>query len=77
MTHLHCDEALLRQLAHHSGGEFFREEDIGALAERLKPLSQGKVVESDTVLWRSYWWFVPVILLLVFEWILRKRAGMI
>ncbi|MBM3876053.1 MAG: VWA domain-containing protein [Verrucomicrobia bacterium] len=77
MTHLHCDEALLRQLAHHSGGEFFREEDLGALAERLKPLSQAKVVESDTVLWRSYWWFVPVILLLVVEWVLRKRAGMI
>lgn len=77
MTHLHCDEPLLRQLAHHSGGEHFREEDIGSLAERLKPLSQGKVVESDTVLWRSYWWFVPVMLLLVIEWVVRKRAGML
>jgi hypothetical protein len=35
------------------------------------------VVEGDTVLWQSYWWFLPIILLLTAEWIIRKRVGML
>ena len=77
LTQLNCDEALLRQMASHSGGEFFREEDWGGLVERLKPMSKGKVVESRTILWQSYWWFTTIVLLLVAEWVLRKRAGML
>jgi hypothetical protein len=34
-------------------------------------------VESDTVLWQSYWWFVPIVLLLTIEWIIRERAGLL
>jgi hypothetical protein len=29
------------------------------------------------VLWQSWWWFIPIVLLLTLEWILRKRAGML
>ncbi len=47
------------------------------LVERLSPLSQGKVVESETLLWQSDWWFGAVLLLLTAEWVLRKRAGML
>ena len=32
---------------------------------------------SDTVLWQSYKWFVPLIALLTIEWIIRKRGGML
>ena len=74
---LTCDERLLRQLAFHSGGTYFREEETAALADLLKPLSDGRVIESETVLWQSYWWFVPIALLLTLEWIVRKRAGMV
>jgi uncharacterized membrane protein len=77
LAQIHCDEGLLRQIAAQSGGQFFREEEIKTLVERLKPLSQGRVVESDTALWQSFWWFVPVILLLAIEWFLRKRAGLL
>jgi hypothetical protein len=77
MTELTCDETLLRQIASHSTGDYFREEDSSSLADRLKPLSQGRVVETETVLLRSWWWFLAVILLLTLEWILRKRAGML
>ncbi len=77
MTELTCDETLLRQIAAYSSGDYFREEDSSSLADRLKPLSQGRVVETETVLLRSWWWFIAVILLFTVEWILRKRAGML
>lgn len=77
LTELSCDAALLGRLAETSGGQYFREEDIPELVERLKPLSQGKVVEQETALWKSFWWFGAILLLLGLEWILRKRAGML
>ncbi len=77
LAQLNCDEELLRQLAFHSGGQYFREEDIGGLAERLQPMSEGRIIESETVLWQSYWWFGPLVLVLAMEWFLRKRAGML
>jgi len=76
LAELHCNEALLRQLAANSGGRYCREEELGTLLERLKPLSQGRIIESETVLWQSWWWFGAVMLLLALEWGLRKRAGM-
>ncbi|NBV24264.1 MAG: VWA domain-containing protein [Proteobacteria bacterium] len=77
LAELNCNEPLLRELASISGGRYYREEELGALVERLKPLSQGRVVESETVLWQSWWWFGAVMLLLALEWALRKRAGML
>lgn len=76
MAAVACDEDLLRTLASESGGWYFREEDIAGLEERLRPLSEGKIVETETLLWQSYWWFVPLVVLLATEWALRKKAGM-
>jgi hypothetical protein len=75
LIQLSLDEALLRKMSALSGGEYLREENINRLADLLAPMSEGRVIESDTVLWQSYWWFVPLILLLTIEWIIRKRAG--
>ncbi|MFV1965867.1 MAG: hypothetical protein ACC628_10620 [Pirellulaceae bacterium] len=72
-----CHVDLLRELASASGGAFLREEEIGELPELLRPLSSGHVVESDTLLWQSYWWFSTMIALLAVEWFLRKRAGLL
>lgn len=72
-----CNEALLQQMAAESGGTYLREEHIGQLAELLRPLSNGRIVESETLLWQSYWWFAAIILLLTLEWFLRKRAGLL
>ena len=77
LTQLSLNEELLRQMSAASGGEYLREENIDRLADLLAPISQGRVVESDTVLWQSYWWFLPVVLLLTVEWIIRKRVGML
>ena len=77
LTQLSLNEELLRQMSAASGGQYLREEDLGRLPELLAPMSQGRIVESDTVLWQSYWWFVPIVLLLTVEWIIRKRVGML
>ncbi len=71
------NEQLLQKMAQQSGGRYYREEDLGQLLKMLEPLSHGKIVESETQLWRSYWWFIPIVLLFTFEWVLRKRAGML
>ncbi len=77
LAQLHADEQLLREMAFHSGGEYYREEEASRLLKRLEPLSDGKILETETVLWQSWWWFMPLIVLLTLEWALRKRAGMI
>ena len=64
-------------LAEASGGSYVREEDIGRLPELLGPLSSGRVVESETLIWQSYWWFAAIVILVTTEWLLRKRAGLL
>ena len=71
-----ANESLLKQMAEQSGGVYLREEEIDQLPELLSPLSSGRVIESETLLWQSYWWFTPIVLLLTIEWFLRKRAGL-
>ena len=77
MDQLNCDEALLVKVAEMTGGEYLSEERGNELIDLLRPLSRGKIIESDTLIWQSYWWFVPIILLLSIEWWLRKRVGLI
>ena len=77
MSETAANEGLLRQLADASGGRFLREEDLGRLPKLLSPFSGGRVEEGDTSLWDSYWWFAVMLILLTFEWDLRKRAGLL
>ena len=72
-----CNGDLLEGMALASGARFLREEQIGRLPELLSPLTSGRVVESDTLLWQSYWWFAAIVGLLAIEWTLRKRAGLL
>jgi hypothetical protein len=77
LTQLSVNEDLLRQMASASGGRFFREESFDRIIELLQPMTQGEVIESDTVLSQDWRWFFAIIGLLTTEWILRKRAGML
>lgn len=72
-----ANETLLRQISSASGGVFLTEAEMGRLPELLSPLSNGRVIESETPIWQSYWWFTAMILLLAMEWVLRKRAGLL
>lgn len=77
MTQTAANESLLKQIAADTGGAYLREENMSKLPELLKPLSSGRVVVSDTLIWQSYWWFAAIVMLLTVEWVLRKRAGLL
>lgn len=72
-----ANHSLLEQLAEVSHGVALTEAELSRLPELLRPLSNGRVVESETVIWQSYWWFMMIIGLLTLEWLLRKRAGLL
>ncbi len=71
------DRDTVAQLAEAGGGVYVHESSAERLLEELKPLSTGRIVESDYVLWQSYYWFTAVLVLLALEWWLRKRAGLV
>jgi hypothetical protein len=77
LAELALNEELLQRIAQESGGKYLREEFSSQLRERIAALETGRVVETETVLWQSYWWFCAVLLLLSVEWILRKRLGLV
>ena len=77
LTETASNYELLRDMAAASGGEFLTEEQVGKLKELLKPFSDGYIVESETLIWQTYWWFLTMVALLTLEWWLRKRAGLL
>lgn len=77
LDELNCNEDLLQQMAHASNGAYVREENAAQLLDKLEPLSKGRIEDSETVLWQSWWWFGAVVGLLSLEWLLRKRVGLI
>lgn len=77
MQRMSLDEDSLRQIASAGDGIYVHESDAAEMLERLKPLSSGTVIETDTVLWQSYYWFWTIIALLTVEWWCRKRAGLV
>jgi hypothetical protein len=77
LTLLNLNEDLLRQMSSASSGQYLREEHIDKLAALLASMSQGKVIESDAVLWQYWSWFIPIVALLTIEWIVRKRVALL
>ncbi len=71
------DLKTLRQIAELTEGKALSEDELPLLLEQLKPLSQGRIVESETLLWQSYAWFLPIVVCLSIEWWIRKRVGLI
>ena len=71
------NQPLLQQMSNEAEGQLIPEEELYRLPELLEPLSNGRILESETVLWQSYWWFGSMMVLLTIEWILRKRSGLL
>ncbi|MGB0741427.1 MAG: carboxypeptidase-like regulatory domain-containing protein, partial [Planctomycetaceae bacterium] len=71
-----ANRMLLERMSDAAGGRLLEEEEIGDLPELLSAYSDGRIVESETLLWQSYWWFLPIVSLLSLEWMLRRRAGL-
>jgi hypothetical protein len=74
---LRMNEALMREISGASGGVFLFEEELGRIEELVRPFTEGEVLETETVLWTSYWWLCAIVALLGLEWVVRKRLGMI
>jgi len=77
MQRLTCDESSLRSWAEQTNGKYLRENEAGKIVGLLEPLVQGRNLSSVWLLWQSYWWFTIAMLLLVAEWIIRKRRGLL
>lgn len=71
------DEDALQQVARSGGGIYLHESSADQILEHLRPLSNGTIVESDILVWQSFYWFWAIMLLLAVEWWLRKRAGLV
>tara|TARA_R110002049_G_scaffold2750_2_gene21587 strand:- start:420910 stop:423315 length:2406 start_codon:yes stop_codon:yes gene_type:complete len=77
LDRLSLDIESMSNIAKSSGGEYFHESHADELLNSLKPLSSGSIVESDTLLWQSCYWFAMVIVVLAAEWWLRKKVGLV
>lgn len=71
------NDTLLAQIASLSGGKYVPENQLDELWKSMAVRHNGRLVESDQLLWQSYWWFIPVVLIIAVEWWLRKKAGLI
>ena len=69
---LTCDENLLAEMSEISGGSFFREENFKELKDALRPISSGRVVITEIILWQSFGWLIFVVFILGLEMFLRK-----
>ena len=77
MSSVGLDSNTLEGIADAGKGEYLHESEAEELLDMLRPLSSGTVVESDILLWQSYYWFLTILLLLGAEWWLRKRVGLV
>lgn len=77
LQELSCSAALLRELAETTGGAYLPEASGDHLCDLLTALSNAHAVETRTALAESYFWFIPLVLLLALEWWLRKRSGLL
>jgi uncharacterized membrane protein len=71
------DENALLQVTEAAEGLYLHESSADSILDSLRPLSSGTVVESDILIWQSFYWFWAVIGLLAIEWWMRKRAGLV
>ena len=64
-------------MAADSGGKYYAEEDLNLLVENLRPSNTSGEIITERKLWQSFWVFLPIIVLLTTEWVLRKIAGLV
>lgn len=72
---LRPDHALLNELAHSSGGRFFTENEYSLKALDEFSKENEKTGGEKILVWTSPWLFLGISLILIFEWVLRKRKG--
>lgn len=77
LSRVAVDEATLREIASAGDGSYFHESSADDVLSQLIPLSRGQIIETDTLMWESWWLFVVILALLATEWWMRKKVGLI
>jgi uncharacterized membrane protein len=67
---------LMQRIASDTGGQMIALKDIAKLPEMLKNIRVPVEVTLATPLWHTPWIFIAILLLLLGEWMLRRRGGM-
>lgn len=70
------DEQSLKRIVQSGGGVYVHESSIEDLFNQIEPLSRGRILESDTAIWQTWWVFLIIVLLLTSEWWARKKVGL-
>jgi hypothetical protein len=65
---------LLAEIAHITGGEFFREENLWKLPDAIRAKNEKISWNIDVELWSTKLFFAAALALVTAEWILRKAA---
>lgn len=71
------NESYLSDIAENHGGRYFHMTQIDSLIKALEPSSQTRIVESQIDLWNHFYLFLIILILILAEWVLRKRFGLI
>jgi uncharacterized membrane protein len=75
---LTLNRPLLENMARSSGGRFLREEQAASeLLPLLRAAEAQQIQVREILLWSSWWWLVPLLILLTLEWVLRRRLRLI
>ncbi len=77
LQRLSCNRELLNSVSERTGGKYLDESQVDLLPELLQPLRRGKIRSGTFLLWQSYGWFAAAMLLLIAEWTIRKRVGLV
>lgn len=67
---------LMQRIASDTGGKMIALKDIANLPEMLKNIRVPVEVTLATPLWHTPWIFIAILLLLLGEWMLRRKGGM-
>lgn len=70
------DRALLGELAQRTGGRLLEADRLGTIASDLKRRQAPVMTTTTTPLWHQPWVLGLIVLLLVGEWVLRRRGGL-
>jgi hypothetical protein len=73
---LEPNRELMQRIADETGGKMLALKNITELPEMLKNIRVPVEVTLATPLWHTPWIFIAILLLLLGEWMLRRKGGM-
>ena len=68
---------LLRRVASETGGQFYTMDALSGLPEALRYTDRGTIVQEERDLWDLPVLFFLLIGLLLLEWVVRRRRGLV